>query len=84
MMTRIETLISTLPEEDVRKVKEWIKNHPEEVPDNPDQAVNTLIHNILWDYKTRAEYASGQESRKIEQQKAKLYSKWKEMGIIKD
>lgn len=85
MMNRMEKLISTLPEEDVRKVKEWKKNHPEEVPENLDEEVDTLIHSILWDYRVKAEAAtSGQEARKIEQQKAELYSKWKEMGIIKD
>ena len=81
-MDKMKTLISTLQPEDVQKVNEWITNYPDEVPKDQDKAVNVLIYNILWDYKSRAEDAPFTEAMKINKQKAALYQKWKDLGII--
>ena len=81
-MTKMDKLIGTLPEEDVRKVKKWAEDNPEEVPKNVDEAVETLIYNILWDYRSRAEAAPVKEAMEINKKKAELYKKWEKLGIV--
>lgn len=85
-MTRMQKLLDSLPEKDLKQAKEWMSKHPEEVPKNEDEAVDMLIHNILWEYKYRAERASmsqqSDEARKLEIEKSNLYDKWKELGIL--
>lgn len=83
-MEKIKMLLGTLPEDDLRKVNEWTENYPDEVPKNNDNLLDKLISNILWDYKTRAEYASTEEARALEKKKAELYSKWKELGLVEN
>ena len=85
-MTRMQKLLDSLPEKDLKQAKEWMSKHLEEVPKNEDEAVDMLIHNILWEYKYRAERASmsqqSDEARKLEIEKSNLYDKWKELGIL--
>lgn len=83
-MEKIKMLLGTLPEDDLRKVNEWTENYPDEVPKNNDNLLDKLISNILWDYKTRAEYAPTEEARALEKKKAELYSKWKELGLVEN
>ena len=82
-MSRMNKLIASLPDEDLRKVKKWINDHPDEVPKDADDAVEMIIHNVSWDYKSRAERAENdQEEAEINRQKKELYAKWKKLGLI--
>ncbi|MBE6097887.1 MAG: hypothetical protein E7198_08845 [Schwartzia succinivorans] len=83
-MEKIKMLLGTLPEDDLRKVNEWIENHPDEVPKDAYKLLDKLIFNILWDYKMRAESAPTEEARTLEKKKAELYSKWKELGLVEN
>ena len=81
-MDKMNKLISTLPDEDVRKAKEWIEKFPDDVPKNPEEAFQKLITSILWDYKSRAESAPAAEAMEINKKKATLYKKWKDLGLV--
>lgn len=83
-MEKIKMLLGTLPEDDLRKVNEWIDTHPDEVPKDAYKLLDKLIFNILWDYKMRAESAPTEEARTLEKKKAELYSKWKELGLVEN
>jgi len=82
MMSRVKEFMNTLPMDDVRKVNEWIKRAPNELSETEEQLIQEIIRNISWDYKTRAEYASAEEARKLEATKEELYNKWEKMGFI--
>jgi hypothetical protein len=81
-MTKMELLINSLPEEDVQKVQRWIEKSPDEIKKDPDEAVQQIIHNIMWDYKRQAEAAPPGQGREIEKKKAELYDKWNELGLL--
>ncbi|WP_027407154.1 hypothetical protein [Anaerovibrio sp. RM50] len=81
-MTKMEKLLESLPEYDLKDAKAWLENHPEEVPADEDEAVEKLIFNISWEYKYRAESAPIREGGMWEKRKAKLYDKWKKLGLV--
>ena len=83
-MSKMDKLIGSLPRDDLAKVKKWIQMSPDEVPENPDDAVEKIIFNILWDYNSMAENADNEkEAAKINAKKVKLYNEWKKLGLVK-
>jgi hypothetical protein len=82
-MDQVKEFLDTLPAEDVRKIREWITNHPEELPQKEEHLIDALIYNVSWDYKSRAESAPPEEARKLQATKEKLYDKWRKLGFIK-